>query len=80
MNGKLTCLCTGPTQVCSICHAEKVAAFRKGEKMILKCTCTNIYQDKRYGKGNRVHNPCGKGQGGKTDQYRCVVCCSTRGQ
>lgn len=37
--------------------------------MILPCTCKNEYQDKEYGKGNRVHNPCKK-----NTSARCTVC------
>jgi hypothetical protein len=36
--------------------------------MILKCECSHAWQDKRYGKGKRVHNKCDSGG------YRCVVC------
>ncbi len=34
---------------------------------IIKCKCKHDYQDEKYGKGNRVHNPTVKG-------YRCTVC------
>jgi len=34
---------------------------------ILKCTCKSDYQDKKYGKGNRVHNI-------KNEGCRCTVC------
>ena len=37
--------------------------------MIAKCTCENEYQDKKYGKGNRIHN-----QTGKLTEIRCSVC------
>jgi len=36
---------------------------------ILTCTCQHDFQDKRYGKGKRVHNPCKKG-----NAIRCTVC------
>lgn len=36
---------------------------------IKKCTCEHEYQDKTYGKGNRVFNLC---EGKKT--WRCTVC------
>ena len=39
---------------------------------ILKCTCRNEFQDARYGKGQRVHNPMRKS--GKLLGYRCTVC------
>jgi len=32
------------------------------------CTCKHPFQDKRYGKGKRIHNPTGK------DGSRCTVC------
>jgi hypothetical protein len=34
------------------------------------------YQDKKYGKGIRVHNPCG---GKNRDKVRCTVCGEMRG-
>lgn len=36
--------------------------------MIKKCTCVNEYQDRKYGKGMRVHTT------GKKDGDRCTVC------
>lgn len=36
---------------------------------ILPCTCTHAYQDKKYGRGNRVHNKIKTGAG-----WRCTVC------
>ena len=35
----------------------------------LECNCVSEYQDKKYGKGNRVHNDKAKGQG-----WVCTVC------
>lgn len=35
--------------------------------MVKKCTCKHEYQDKKYGKNNRVFNVTVKG-------YRCTVC------
>jgi hypothetical protein len=35
---------------------------------LVKCTCTNAYQDSLYGAGNRVGNPLRSGQ------LRCSVC------
>lgn len=40
---------------------------------IKKCTCTNEYQDKKYGKNLRVMNTIFKGKTGGT-KYRCTVC------
>lgn len=34
---------------------------------IKACMCKNEYQDLKYGKALRVHNPCAKG-------WRCTVC------
>ena len=42
---------------------------------IKKCTCKHKYQDKIYGKGNRVHNEIGSNVCvGKLKGYRCTVC------
>lgn len=49
--------------------------------MILKCNCTQylggstagaIFQDERYGKGNRVHNPIVKEP--KGSHWKCTIC------
>lgn len=32
------------------------------------CKCNHEYQDRRYGKSNRLHNPTAKGD------WRCTVC------
>ena len=37
----------------------------------IECICKNDYQDKRYGKGKRIANSCGR-QGTKI--WRCTVC------
>ena len=34
---------------------------------VMECVCESAFQDKRYGKDQRVHNPYAKG-------YRCTVC------
>ena len=39
--------------------------------VILKCNCKSSYQDKRYGKGKRVHN---EGQGKTRGAVYCTVC------
>lgn len=39
---------------------------------ILKCTCKHEYQDKVYGKQQRVHNAMKKESGGQ--HWRCTVC------
>ena len=40
--------------------------------MIKKCTCKHEYQDKKYGKGMRVHTPTTKDV--TKDTCRCTVC------
>ena len=37
--------------------------------MIKQCNCTHAYQDKKYGKGLRVHNLCKD-----PTKCRCTVC------
>ena len=49
--------------------------------MILKCKCKNEYQDRKYGKQKRVHNPKSGGVRGGTGgakEYRCTVCGAVR--
>ena len=43
--------------------------------MILPCKCAHLFQDKEYGPGRRVHNPCKtpSGPGG-----RCTVCADVK--
>lgn len=36
--------------------------------MVKRCDCENEYQDKMYGKGNRIHNLT------KVGAYRCSIC------
>lgn len=44
---------------------------------IIDCNCSHDYQDRRYGKGKRVHNPTL----GKNGQWhRCTVCGSGKGK
>ena len=40
---------------------------------ILECVCSHEYQDSKYGKNNRVFNPC-KSADSKKTKYRCTVC------
>ena len=35
---------------------------------IMACSCRHEYQDRRYGQGQRVHNPRKEGK------YACTVC------
>jgi hypothetical protein len=41
--------------------------------MLLRCTCSHSYQDKKYGKGIRVCNATEKGNAVLVT-YRCTVC------
>ena len=43
------------------------------ETSVKLCSCTHPYQDKKYGKGKRVHN---KG----SDDWKCTVCGSSKSQ
>lgn len=50
--------------------------------MILKCNCKHDYQDRTYGVGNRVHNPCkpeGSGAKRRYKAVRCTVCGDLKG-
>ena len=40
--------------------------------VIKRCTCKHAYQDKRYGRGKRVHN-VGEGNKGNVPEV-CTVC------
>lgn len=40
---------------------------------VTKCDCQSKYQDEKYGKGNRLHNVKGDGQG-KPNGLRCTIC------
>lgn len=44
---------------------------------VLKCKCPHDFQDKQYGKSNRLHNQMGKSKkDAKTldAKWRCTVC------
>jgi hypothetical protein len=43
------------------------------EAAILPCNCSHDYQDEKYGRGKRVHNPTMNGQ------FRCTICSSVKG-
>lgn len=45
--------------------------YEKGKEMIKKCTCKHSWQDKKYGKQNRIVNKTEKG-------HRCTVCSQER--
>jgi hypothetical protein len=46
----------------------------KGAIMIKRCDCKHAYQDKKYGKGKRVHNYIGGNGGRRGEGIRCTVC------
>lgn len=41
---------------------------------VLPCGCESTYQDKKYGRGNRLHNLGPKVNKGTGEQARCTVC------
>ena len=41
---------------------------------IMTCNCVSEYQDKLYGKNNRVFNECRKHDKKEYLKYRCTVC------
>jgi hypothetical protein len=43
---------------------------------IKKCVCKSEYQDEKYGKDMRVHNPIGKKD--NPNKLRCAVCNNER--
>lgn len=49
--------------------ADEQPAVIKGLNKVRKCSCVHEFQDKRYGKGKRVHT-----YSSKDDEYRCTVC------
>jgi hypothetical protein len=54
--------------------ARVVLAALGGEIMAVKpCKCKHDYQDKMYGKGNRVHN-FARNANNKSGGWRCSVC------
>lgn len=42
------------------------------ENNIKKCTCKHEFQDEKYGKGYRVHNPINNEA--NINNWRCTVC------
>lgn len=49
-----------------------------GKTRVLACTCKSEYQDKRYGKGQRVMNPLTDKKYPNT--HRCTVCSKVRAE
>lgn len=41
--------------------------------MIQKCSCSNKFQDERYGEGMRVHT-----EAPKAGKFSCTICGSTK--
>lgn len=54
--------------------AKATKAAAKGT-IIARCECSNAFQDKRYGRGLRLHNRCT----GDVEKSRCTVCGNTKG-
>lgn len=63
-----------PEFICQIARKSGIMREKEGksEMILAPCNCSNEFQDQRYGKGIRGHNPC-KGPG-DTDAMRCMVC------
>lgn len=59
---------------------EKSIGKGSGDVRVLTCNCIHEYQDSRYGKGRRLHNPTEKLAPGATTVklYRCTVCKTER--
>lgn len=46
-------------------------AFTAMDPRIIECVCKHEFQDERYGRGMRVHNPCKQEN---STAFRCTVC------
>jgi len=46
----------------------------KSATRILRCTCSHVFQDRKYGKGKRLHNI----KVGNTKGYACTVCSNVK--
>lgn len=46
----------------------------KRDPKVMPCTCVHEFQDGRYGKNQRLHNP------NKSDTWRCTVCGNVKGK
>jgi hypothetical protein len=40
----------------------------------MPCSCSNEYQDQKYGKGRRLHNQSFHSKTNKPKGWRCTVC------
>ena len=47
--------------------------IRKATTRKMRCSCYHIFQDRKYGKGYRLHNLKAKDSG-----WRCTVCGSSK--
>ncbi len=47
---------------------------------VSNCKCESIYQDEKYGKGQRVFNELPRSGKGDNGQGRCTICGATKGQ
>lgn len=50
----------------------KAKGRRDWHMRVLKCDCSNSFQDGQLGKGKRWHNPCKPSK--QENYYRCIVC------
>lgn len=41
---------------------------------VITCKCNHAFQDKEYGKKNRLHNKCKSNDKLTREVYRCTVC------
>lgn len=51
----------------AIISKSSISRRTASDPKALDCVCSHEYQDKRFGKGKRLHNPT-------KDGYRCSVC------
>ena len=56
-------------------ESAKTEGTSKNKIKITACTCKHDYQDSKYGKQQRVHNPFKKGD---SFGHRCTVCGTER--
>jgi len=49
-----------------------------GRAKPLPCDCQNDWQDKRYGVGKRLHNPCKSKISNQRKAHRCTVCAAVK--
>jgi hypothetical protein len=49
-------------------NKEEALKFTAKSPRVMDCVCESAYQDERYGKGKRLHNPK------KDKKWSCTVC------